>query len=95
MKSTSGYVAKFPYDSLALITDFTATASIMSIDSVSTLTSISVTLTLQNPADTVANYTSSVTVQDVTYSSAIQYIPDVYYQTNNQTFSMLESTFVT
>ena len=94
-KSSSGYVAKFPYDSLSLMTDFTTTTSIMSIDSVDTFTPISVTLTLKTPADTVTNYTSSVTVQDVTYSSTIQYTPDVYNQTNNQAYSLIEGMSAT
>ena len=62
------FVAKFPLDSLAVMTDFTTTTFIMSIDSVDTFTPISVTLTLQTPADTVTDYTSSVTVQDVAYN---------------------------
>ena len=60
------FVARFPLDSLGLMTDFTATNSIMNIDTVSTFTSISVSLT--SKTDPVTDYTSLVTVLNVTNS---------------------------
>ena len=92
-KSSKGYVAKFPFNSLALMTDFTTTTSIDMSISTDTFTSIAVTLTSQS--DTVTSYTSSITVQDATYISAIQFIPDVYNQTNSQAYSLIESTSIT
>ena len=93
-KSSSGYVAKFPFNSLSLMTDFTAATSIMN-SFTDTFTPISVTLTLQTPADTVTDYTNSVAVQNVTYSSKIQYIPDIYNQINSQDYILIEGISIT
>ena len=57
------------------------------------ISNLAVTFTPQT--DTVTNYTSSVTVSDVTYNSEVQYIPDYYLQTINQNYSLLESTLKT
>ena len=66
----------------------------MNIDTVSTFTSISVSLT--SKTDPVTDYTSLVTVLNVTYISTITYIPDVYNQINYQSYSLIEGTsFVT
>ena len=92
-KSPSGYVVKFPFDSLALMNDFTTTISISMSIHTDTVTSPTVTLTSQS--DTVTDYTSSVTVQDVTYSSTIQYTSDVYNQINSQAYSLIEGMSAT
>ena len=59
------FVAKFPFDALPLMTDFTTTTSISMSIYTDTVTNPTVTLTSQS--DTVTDYTSSVTVQDVAY----------------------------
>ena len=61
------FVAKFPFDSLSLMSDFTTVSSIMSIY-VGSFSDATVTLTGQD--DIVADYTSSVTVHDVTYRAS-------------------------
>ena len=92
-KSSNGYVAKFGLSSLPLMSDFSSTTSISMSVYVDTTTSPSITIA--SLSDTVTNYTSSVIVQNVTYSSSIQYIPDYYIQENGQTYSLIESTTTT
>ena len=72
------------------MTDFTSTSSISMSIFTGLISNPAVTFTLQS--DTVTDYTSSVTVSGVTYSSSAQYISDYCIQTNNQNYSLLEST---
>ena len=75
------------------MTDFTTTTSISMSIYTDTVTSQTVSFTFQS--ETVTDYTNSVTVQDVTYRSTIQYIPDVYSQTNSQAYFLMESSLMT
>ena len=72
------------------MTDFTSTSSISM--SIFTVSNSNHAVTSAPYSATVSNYTNSVTVSDAAYISTIQYIPDYYFQTINQNYSLLEST---
>ena len=86
-----GYIAKFPFNSLSEMTDFSNITSAVMSSSTYTITSISVTLTAQSD-DSITDCTSSVLIQAAYYIPGISTPPDIYYQTNSETYSLLENT---